>query len=240
MSTRGAALVRFYRLLDELQELNGGLQRLANAGPEGPWPRRGVVWFFEKGETRRESGDGPRVVRVGTHALKAALKSTLWDRLAADASGAHRGSQFRTFVGLALRDVMGRTEPQSWGRGADTAAAGAKRGMDADAVTRAEAGLEAAVSLYVGQMPFLFLAVDDSPGPNSQRAVIEKNSIALLSNYARPALDAPSKGWLGRRCSRDKVPQSGLWNTQHVDAAYDPSFMDSMKSCMEEMRQTLA
>jgi hypothetical protein len=239
MSKRGAALVRFYRLLDELQALNGGRHRLASAGPDGHWPRRGGVWFFEKTEARRDSGAGPRVVRVGTHALKPELNSTLWERLAADAGGTHRGSQFRTVVGLALRDMMGRTEPQSWGRGADTTAAAAERGVDAAAVTQAEAGLEAAVSLYIGQMPFLFLAVDDAPGPYSQRALIEKNSIALLSNYARPALDAPSPGWLGRRCGRDKVPQSGLWNTQHVDAAYDPSFMDAMKSCMEDMRQTL-
>ena len=107
-------------------------------------------------------------------------------------------------------------------------------------MTQAEAGLETAVSLYIGQMPFLFLSVDDAPGPFSQRALIEKNSIALLSNYARPALDPPSSGWLGRRCGREKVPQSGLWNTQHVDAAYDPSFMDAMKTCMEDMRQALA
>jgi len=240
MSKRGAALVRFYRLLDELQTLNGGLHRLAGADANGPWPSRGVLWFFEKSEVRRESGAGPRVVRVGTHALKPELNSTLWDRLAADGAGPHRGSQFRTVVGLALRDLMGRTEPQSWGRGADAAAAAAERRVDAAAVTQAEAGLEASVSLYIGQMPFLFLAVDDAPGPYSQRALIEKNSIALLSNYARPALDAPSTGWLGRRCNRDKVPQSGLWNTQHVDAAYDPSFMDAMKSCMDEMRQTMA
>jgi hypothetical protein len=239
MSKRGASLVRFYRLLDELKVLNDGLHRLAGAGVDGPWPARGVVWFFEKTEVRQDSGSGPRVVRVGTHALKPELNSTLWERLAADGFGQHRGSQFRTLVGLALRDMMGKAEPQSWGRGADAAAAAA-RGQDAAAVLQAEAGLEAAVSLYVGQMPFLFLAVDDAPGPYSQRALIEKNSIALLSNYARPALDAPSTGWLGRRCGREKVPQSGLWNTQHVDAAYDPSFMDAMKSCMEEMRQALA
>jgi len=240
MSQRSAALVRFYRLLDELKALNGGLHRLAGAGQDGPWPRRGVVWFFEKSEVRRDSGTGPRVVRVGTHALKPDLNSTLWDRLAADGSGSHRGSQFRTLVGLALRDLMGKTEPQSWSRGADASAAAAERRTGAAAVTQAEAGLETAVSLYIGQMPFLFLSVDDAPGPFSQRALIEKNSIALLSNYARPALDPPSSGWLGRRCGREKVPQSGLWNTQHVDAAYDPSFMDAMKTCMEDMRQALA
>ncbi len=240
MNKRAADLVRFYRLMDELQVLNGGLHRLTGASQETPWPQRGVVWFQEKTEQRKDSGSGPRIVRVGTHALKAGLNSSLWDRLAADATGAHRGSMFRTLIGLSIRDLMGKSEPQSWGRGADAAAAAAERKLDPAGLLQSEATLESAVSLYIGQMPFLFLAVDDPPGAQSQRAFIEKNSIALLSNYARPALDAPSAGWLGRRCSRDKVPQSGLWNTQHVDAAYDPSFMETMRSCMEDMRQAMA
>jgi len=240
MNKRAADLVRFYRLMDELQVLNGGLHRLAGANQETAWPQRGVVWFQEKTETRKDSGTGPRIVRVSTHALKQGLNSSLWDRLSADATGSHRGSVFRTLVGLSIRDMMGKNEPQSWGRGADAAAAAAERNLEPAGLLQSEAALESAVSLYIGQMPFLFLAVDDPPSAQSQRAFIEKNSIALLSNYARPALDAPSPGWLGRRCSRDKVPQSGLWNTQHADAAYDPSFMETMRSCMEDMRQAMA
>jgi hypothetical protein len=235
MKKRGADLVRFYRLMAELQALNGGLQRMATARPDQNWPRRGVVWFFEKGEQRAESGPGPRVVRVATHALKPELNSSLWERLSQDGAGRHSLSPFRTLIGLGLRDLLGNTEPTGWGRERASAAAAAAEKPD-----RHEAALEAAVSLYIGQMPFLFLAVDDEPGPRSERAFIEKNSIALLSNYARPPLDSPSAGWLGRRTGKDKVKQSGLWNTQHVDAAYDPSFMDTMKTLMEDMRQALS
>ena len=237
MQKRGADLVRFYRLMGELEVLNGGKHRLAGAGADGPWPRRGLAWFFEKTETRSESGSGQRVVRVATHALKAGLNSTLWERLAADQNGTHRQSPFRTLVGLGLRELMGNADPQSWGRGADSAAAARERKLPAAAVERQEAQLEAAVSLYVGQMPFVFLDVPDEPGPGSLRAFIEKNSIALLSNYARTPVDSPSAAWLGRRCGREKVPQSGLWNLQHVDEAYDPSFMDTMKSLIAEMRE---
>ncbi|HTZ71398.1 MAG TPA: hypothetical protein VMB71_12160 [Acetobacteraceae bacterium] len=226
MAKRTADLLRFYRLLGELETLNGGLHRMAQADPAYPWPRRGVLWFYERGEVRSDTGDGMRVVRVATHALKPELQSSLWDRMAHDASGTHRGSIFRTTLGLALRDMMGKAEPVSWGRPAAT-----------PIERKQETALEAAVSLYAGQMPFLYLAVDDEPGPMSQRGFIEKNSIALLSNYARPPLDAPSSGWLGRRSGREKIMQSGLWNIQHVDGAYDPSFMDAMRSLMEEMRQ---
>ena len=227
MNKRSADLVRFYRLLDELAELNGGARRLATSREEGPWPSRGVVWFFEKGEMRSDSGSGPRVVRVGTHALKPELNSRLWEKLAQDGAGSHRQSLFRTVVGLSIRDLTGRAEPRSWGR--EPAEAGA-------APDRAEKALEEAVSLYIGQMDFVVLAVEDEPGPRSERAFIERNSIALLSNYARPPLDAASAGWLGRRCGREKVRQSGLWNTQHVDAAYDSSFMETMRTLMEDMR----
>ena len=40
-------------------------------------------------------------------------------------------------------------------------------------------------------MPFLWLAVNDSVGPHSDRAKIERNSIALLSNYEKSPLDPP-------------------------------------------------
>jgi len=238
MQKRGADLVRFYRLMGELEQLNGGARRLASADASAPWPQRGVAWFYEKTETRTESGSGPRIVRVTTHALKPELNSSLWDRLAADKGGTHRQSPFRTLIGLGLRDLMGNAEPASWGRGADAAAAARERKQNVAIVEKQEAALEQAVSVYIGQMPFVFLAVDDPPGPSSARAFIEKNSVALLSNYARAVVDAPSAQWLGRRCGREKVRQSGLWNVNHVDAAYDPSFMDTMKSLMEDMRQS--
>jgi hypothetical protein len=237
MQKRGADLVRFYRLLGELETLNGGQRRLASAEAAQGWPARGVAFFFEKSERRSDSGTGPRVVRVTTHALKPELNSSLWDRLAADKGGVHRQSPFRTLVGLSLRELMGNKEPQSWGRGADAAAAAREHGEPLAAVERHEAALEAAVSVYLGQMPFVVLAVDDAPGPMSARGFIEKNAVALLSNYARTVVDPPSPAWLGRRCGREKVRQSGLWNLNHVDAAYDPSFMETMRSCMEDMRQ---
>lgn len=240
MNKRGADLVRFYRLLMELEPLSGGLRRLAASHAEERWPRRGVVWFFEKGERRTDSGEGLRVVRVATHALKPGLNSTLWDRLLQDREGAHRTSAFRTLVGLALREAMGNGEPASWGRGPNAATGAREARVDPAAAERQEAALEQAVSLYVGHMPFLFLAVGDEPGPHSHRAFIEKNSIALLSNYARPPLDAPSAAWLGRRCGREKVRQAGLWGTQYVDDAYDPSFLDALKTWIDEMRSAVA
>ena len=72
------------------------------------WPARGVYFFFEDGEARSTSGTGPRVVRIGTHALTAKSSTTLWNRLAqhrgvvGTGGGNHRGSIFRLLVGEAL------------------------------------------------------------------------------------------------------------------------------------------
>ena len=80
-------------------------------------------------------------------------------------------------------------------------------------------------------MPFLWLNVDDTPGPESRRAFIERNAIALLSNYGKPSIDPASTNWLGLWSphENEKVKKSGLWNQKHVDGDYDPSFLDEME-----------
>lgn len=72
---------RFYELLSELEQRSSGIHRLADCHAQMPWPKRGIYFFMENGEIRRDSGSGLRIVRIGTHALKAGAKSTLWGRL---------------------------------------------------------------------------------------------------------------------------------------------------------------
>ena len=42
-------------------------------------------------------------------------------------------------------------------------------------------------------------------------AIIEKNTIALLSNRFAPK-DASSADWLGRHSPKESIRRSGLWN----------------------------
>jgi hypothetical protein len=65
------------------------------------------------------------------------------------------------------------------------------------------------------------------------RGKIERNAIALLSNFNNPPLDPPSLHWLGRHCDRDRVRDSGLWNQNHVDESYDPVFLDNVERLVE-------
>ena len=231
---RANDIAKFYDLLDRLEAGVGGTRVLAECNGRMNWPRRGVYFFFEGGEIRSRSGTGRRVVRVGTHALTPGAGTTIWGRLsqhrgvARTGGGNHRGSVFRLLLGKALAHRGHLPLPQSWGVAGDLGAAARRFGVDRTAVKQDEAALEALVSTYVGAMPFLWLNVDDAPGPDSKRAAIERHAIALLSggDASGQPLDPPSKGWLGRYSDRDPVSHSGLWNNRHVGERYDPSFLD--------------
>jgi hypothetical protein len=217
---RGEYLIRFYSILDNLERHIGGARTLADCSGRMVWPKRGVYFFGEPGERRADTGDGPRVVRVGTHALKAGSGTKLWTRLSqhrgqtSTGGGNHRGSIFRLIVGAALIRRDGINFP-TWGDG-NTAVRDVRLG---------ERALECEVSRVIGKMPFLWLPIEDDAGPESLRGYIERNSIALLSNYNTPRLDPPSPDWLGHHSDRERVRKSGLWNQNHVDENYDPAFL---------------
>lgn len=229
-------LVLFYAHLGRLERKLGGIRQLAGCTGRMGWPKRGVYFFFEDGERRHESGQGPRIVRIGTHALTAGSKSTLWGRLsqhrghATSGQGNHRGSIFRLLVGTSIKASLGTNEPRTWGMGTDSGQAAARLGCSRDAVKQNELEMEKVVSTVMGKMPFLWLDVDDQPGQDSLRGRIERNAIALLSNLNKPALDSPSSTWLGHHCDREKVRLSGLWNNNHVGENYDPLFLRDLEN----------
>lgn len=224
-------LQRFYVLLDRLKAAQGGMRTLTECHGRMDWPKRGVYFFFEPSEMRSDSGTGLRVTRVGTHALTAKSRTTLWNRLAqhrgvaSTGGGNHRGSIFRLLVGTALKQRDAIENSESWGIGSDPGAAARKLGIDRSTVKNLEHSLEQMVSRHIGAMPFLCLSVDDAPGGDSLRGLIEQNSIALLSNFERDSLDPPSSSWLGQYSDRPRVRESGLWNNNHVDHAYDTDFL---------------
>lgn len=230
MQGRLEQLESFYSILDALERKLGGACTLAECNGRMNWPRRGVYFFREAGEQRHDSGSGPRIVRVGTHALSATSQTRLWTRLSqhrgkrADAGGNHRGSIFRLLVGTAL---IARDGPDSltWGAGASAASE----------IRQSEIALERRVSAVICAMPFLWLAIDDDPGPSSMRGYIERNAIALLSNYNKLPLDPPSNHWLGLHCNRERVRRSGLWNSNHVEEEYDTAFLDRLESLVAQV-----
>lgn len=216
-------LERLYALLARLEEQPGQGRRLAEHHGRAAWPERGVYFFREPGESRATRPGVSRVVRVGTHAVSASSKSTLWDRLRTHRGGRtgggnHRGSIFRLHVGAAMLARDGSELP-TWGVGSS-----APKSIRVD-----EADHERRVSTYIGAMSALWVEVPDAPSPESARAYVERNAIALLSNELSP-VDQPSTDWLGLRSPREEIRRSGIWNLSHVGRRYEPEFLDVLES----------
>jgi hypothetical protein len=234
-AARRAHLDSFYRLLADLARREHGPRRLASCTGRDGWPRHGVYFFFEDGEIRVDGTS--RVVRVGTHALRPTDQTTLWGRLRQHrgriggrnpGGGNHRASIFRRHVGTALiqRDHLPGALLDSW------ASSHPSPGW-----TEAEDQLERAVSQHIRAMSVLWLAVPTRPDGSSDRAVIERNSIALLS-CATGSPDTASPGWLGHDATSRNVRQSGLWNSNHIDETYQPRFLELLASLAENIPAT--
>ncbi|GAA1846081.1 hypothetical protein [Actinomadura bangladeshensis] len=220
---------RFYFLLGRLEERIGGPRLLRNCDHATGWPKYGVEFFLEEGQFRT-GGDGLRVVRVGSHALRATSQATFWGRLAqhrGPVSGAnagvgnHRGSIFRHHIGTALQQVddWPADVVQSW-----------RQTKVSPAQHKAEGPFEQAVSEHITAMPLLWLDVPD----REQRKSIRANSISLLSQR-NGGVHRTTSGWLGLHAENEHVRTSGLWNSDHVDDPYDPSFLDDMEARVKAM-----
>ena len=223
-----AALERFYGLIDRLRALPHQANPLGECSARDAWPDRGVYFFTEPGESRRDSIDSPRIVRVGTHAVSAGSKATLWSRLRAhrgtgSGGGNHRGSIFRLHVGdaIALRDG---TPVPTWG----------KESSANRTIRETEAPHERRVSEYLATMSVTWVSVPDVAGPKSDRSVIERGAVALLSNRLSP-IDLPSPTWLGAMSPREVIRRSGLWNLNYVGDEVQLDFLDVFESAVERM-----
>jgi hypothetical protein len=181
-------------------------------------PSRGVYFFFEEGETRIASRT-LRVTRIGTHAVSAGSRATIWQRLrthrgGADFRGNHRSSVFRLHVGAALMRAGLHPYIESWGVG----------GTAPTGVQDAEAPIEHLVSTYIGQLRVACLEVTDAPGKHSDRAYLERHLIALVTCGSGP-VDPPTSTWLGHDSPQRRICTSGLWNLNYVGHSYDPNVL---------------
>lgn len=219
---------RFYRLIKRIENADSrGLRKLCECDGR-TLPNQGIYFFWQSGEARMSQPFENRIVRIGTHAVSAGSKSTLWNRLRThrggeNGNGNHRGSIFRLHVGQSLIRKSGlEAEFPTWGVGQSAA----------KDVRAREAEIELEVSKLITDMPVLWIGVDDEASPDSDRAYLERNLIALLSGPTGP-FDLPSANWLGRWSSRNAISFSGLWNVNHVDEEYDPHTLNVLERYVE-------
>lgn len=190
-------------------------------------PKRGVYLFLDPVEPNFR-GKGPRVVRIGTHAVSAGSQASLRGRLRthlgpANEIGNHRGSIFRLHVGRAMLEVgSGHISLPTWGDGRDAS----------QEIKAAEQAQELAVSRYLQKLEVFLLDIDDEPSKDSLRARAEAQLIALFSESMRP-IDLPTSEWLGSKSPVAQIQRSGLWNIRGVGGKYDPLGIGSITSLLE-------
>lgn len=92
--------------------------------------------------------------------------------------------------------------------------------------------LEQRVSDFIRALPVLWIDVDDEPGPDSDRAFVERNAIGLVSNYREEPLDPRDDRWLGTDSPSEAIREPGLWNVDHADEGYDPAFLDRFEAAV--------
>jgi hypothetical protein len=212
----------FYNSMRSLYVGQHGGRLLSECAGKMIWPPRGIYFLLEPNENLLARKFRPlhqRVTRVGTHGVSRGSKATLWNRISAHrgvtgGGGNHRSSIFRLHVGAALI----RRFPETW----SSATWGIGQTAEAP-IQETEKPLEEYVSRTLGQMRVLWLDVPDDPGPHSDRAYLERNSIGLLSRSA--ILQRPqSPGWLGNWSKQLDITLSALWNLDHLYRVPDKDF----------------
>ena len=198
--------------MGELEERVGGQHLLRDFASVVSPGDKGVYFIFEPGEIRRESV-ALRVVRIGTHGLRAKSRSTIWTRLFEHLMFGGR-SVFRDHVNASL---LHREEISKSGLNHRHAAC---------------------ITDYIGNMRFMWVRIDGEEG-HRIRSKVEKNAIALLSDYHGLSDDKQSPNWLGKyrnnpncpKPNHKKLTKSGLWNVNFVtNKSYCRSFLDDFKT----------
>jgi hypothetical protein len=92
--------------------------------------------------------------------------------------------------------------------------------------------LERRVSAYIREQPFLWVNLDDEPSADSDRAYLEQNVIALLSDFDGQTIDSRADGWLGRYSRSREIRESGLWNVNHVEENYEADCLELFKTAL--------
>ena len=202
--------------MEELEERVGGQHLLRDFASVISPCDKGVYFIFEPGETRCESAS-LRVVRIGTHGLRANSRSTIWTRLFEHLMFNGR-SVFRDHINAALLN---------------------RNGISREDLDHRHS---ACITDHMGKTRFLWVRIDGDDG-HIKRQRVEKNAIALLSDFHGSASDKQSSSWLGRhrvnpcdvKRNHEKLAKSGLWNVDFVGKKiYKPSFLDDLQDAVKQ------
>jgi len=236
ISERSKHLVRFYAAMDELERRLGGARILGQCAGRMTWPPRGVYFVREPGELRFD-GRSPRIVRVGTHAIKNPNeKSQLRGRIRThrgnrDGGGNHRGSSFRLCVGQAILE-RDHHSCRSWAVGRMAATAARRFGVTSAEILRDERPIEEKVSAVICAMSILWLPIDDARVPIASVRTSSATALrcsAITTTKGSRSTHSRRVGSASTPLMRGSVDQ-GYGVSDYVDdERYDPAFLDRLE-----------
>lgn len=160
-------------------------------------PENGIYILFEKGESGH---GGNRIVRVGTHTGKNQLRSRLRQHFLA--SNKDR-SIFRKNIGRCFLNKTGDPYLSLWEL--DLTSKAARDAHSASVDLDKQGKIEKLISNYMRKNFFFgVLRVDDK----EERLSLESK---IISTVSRCKECLPSKKWLGKHSTKDKIKEGGLW-----------------------------
>jgi hypothetical protein len=230
---RGELAIKLYDTLARKIQ-RGEMVQLTDVLKQNTLPEKGVYIFCDPTQESKLRSGAPRIVRIGTHAVSTGSKSTLRSRLrthlgSATGGGSHRSSIFRLHVGQSLiaKNSLKEKYPH-WGVGSTASSE----------IRISEQELEQEVSAYIGKLLVTIIPLMDESGPNSARAHVERALVALFTENM-DFLEESTASWLGRLSTRPQLQKSGIWNVQHVGAAFDERSFKLALSLLERSQNTL-
>ncbi len=188
-------MIQPHEVTKAVHALVTALPRHTYQAPLTDLPANGIYIFFECGEeVRSDDRIIERIVRIGTHRAD----SRLPERLKQHINGNRRASVFRRHLGGALLTRDDARDPRLpiWLK---------QKGVPIPEVE------QMVTQVLREHFTFCCIRVNDA----AERLTLERSLIALLAQHP---LVPPSREWLGWHAVHPAIRQSGLWNTQHVEA----------------------
>jgi hypothetical protein len=240
-ATSSSQLGRFYQNCQKLADKTGGPFYLSSADASYDWPERGIYIFFDgNGSPIANKQSDMRICRIGTVGDRSGSTSTLWERLRAhrgttrgayEDGGNHRGSIFRKHVGRSIiKSEELEVEYPHWGDQLTNIG----EDLETSEIREQEHSLELRVSDYIRKLPFLVVNVPGEPNPNCERALLEKNLIALVSQKRRGNPQLAVNEWLGEYSPHPEISQTGLWNIDYTGSLYSGDTVDTFEQYVEQ------
>jgi hypothetical protein len=239
-SRRPTELQRLYEETETLRQRIDGPYYLSDVSADGNWPDRGIYIFFDPNTDFSSPSDQWCISRIGTVGDCKGSSATLWERLRAHRGtkrgqyqngGNHRGSVFRRHVGEALiRQDNLENEYPHWG----VPHRSLSDDIDTQTLRKGEHPLEQQVSHYIRSLPFLWIDVPGEPGPDCERAMLEKNLIGLVAHGRKTVPGLIRNDWLGRSAAEASITRTGLWNLDHTAGLFDRNVIDDFREYVQE------